>query len=272
MDELDCAGIEERLPWLLNGTLPPEERRTVEAHLATCAACAAALAATRRASTLFAAHPEAGSLVDYAFGLPVAAESRVALELHLAHCSACREEIALVEAERGAIADGGAGGAAVALPGAPGRRGLRASPRGSRLLALAATVVVSSGLTLFLATRDRAGTADSAGRVALVELLPVDSRTRGVDGAALAIAASVSHTLLLVSDRAETFNEVRARIVPSGGGTPREVSGLLPALGGGYALLLPARSLRPGELEIELEGRLAGDWSPIGRYRLRVEP
>ena len=270
MSELDCREIEGRLPWLLNGTLSPEEKGEVEAHLAGCAACGEALAATRRAGAIFAAHPETGSLVDYAFGQPVESESRGALELHLAHCAECREEIRFVEAEGEEIAAGSA--TARITPSAPGRP-TGATSRWTKALALAATVAVSSGLTLILSMRDRGGAVEAAGRVALVELLPDGSRTRGDEGDAVAIAASVSHTLLLVTDRAETFDEVRARIVPqAGGGAPSVVPGLLPSPGGGYALLLPARSLPVGDVEIELEGRLAGDWSPIGSYLLRVQP
>ncbi|MDQ1349535.1 MAG: Zf-HC2 protein, partial [Acidobacteriota bacterium] len=103
MRVLTCREIEERLPWFLHGSLHPAERTELAAHLAGCAGCRGALAATREASELFAGHPEAATLVDYALGLPLdpsAGLERSTLELHLAHCAECREELQLVEADR----------------------------------------------------------------------------------------------------------------------------------------------------------------------------
>jgi hypothetical protein len=263
MNEPDCRGVEERLPWFVSGALAPGERGAIEAHLAGCGACREALAATRRAGAIFAAHPGVELLADYALGLPVEAASRATLESHLAHCEECREELRLVAS--GGEADRSA--ASRATNSSPPRP---ASSSG-RALALAATVAIASGLVTFVAMRARV--VPPSGSVALVELSSADRSARGAGMVAEPVRASVAATLLLLTDRAESFEVVRARIrAAASDRTVREASGLLPALGGGYALLLPAGALSPGEYEIELEGRLGGEWSPLGRYRLRIEP
>lgn len=90
------------LPWLVNGTLDPKERREVQEHLAYCAACHGVLAEIRGAFALYGTHLPATVLVQHAEapdarlygvgGLPV--ESRL-VDLHLDHCDACRDELEL---------------------------------------------------------------------------------------------------------------------------------------------------------------------------------
>lgn len=285
MSVLTCREIEERLPWFLHGSLHPAERAELAAHLAGCAGCRGALAATREASALFAGHPEAATLVSYAFGLPLDPADgleRATLELHLAHCADCREELRLVEADR--IGSGGGGGDPV-LADARSAAGLAVAPgsgsgsavrrvRRVRLLALAAVLVVASGLSVWLAMRARMPVPDV--RIAIVELLPTDSRTRGpaaADAAAARIDRRVTTTLLLVTDRAEAWDEVRVRLGDPAAAQPQwQASGLAPAASGAYALLLPAGALRPGEVGIELEGRIGSDWARIALYRAVVAP
>ena len=282
MRVLTCREIEERLPWFLHGSLHPAERAELAAHLAGCAGCRGALAATREASALFAGHPEASTLVDYALGLPldpVAGPERSTLELHLAHCADCREELRLVEADR--IGSAGGGGDPV-LADARSAAGLAVAPssgsgsafRRVRLLALAAVLLVAAGLSVWVAMRARMPVPDA--RIAIVELLPTDSRTRGpaaADAAAARIDRRVTTTLLLVTDRAEAWDEVRVRLGdPAVPQSQWQASGLAPAASGAFALLLPAGALRPGEVGIELEGRIGSDWARIALYRVVVAP
>jgi len=260
MSGVDCREIEERLPWFLHEGLPEGERRAVEEHLEACAACRAALDATRDASTLFALHLPAETIADYALGLPVEALPRALVETHLGHCEACREEVAQVEAaEREAAAE------VRPLPSA------RARPVAWRgLLALAAAVAAAVGLSAWLALRVAApGTA--GGRVALVELAPESARARGVADEATAVGCATATTLLLATDRAERFESVRARVVdPVDGRTLWQASELMAAFEGAYALLLPAGALPAGDWALELEGARSGEWHPIERYALRV--
>lgn len=49
--------VQELLPWLVNGTLAPEEAEKLEAHLADCAECRAELEAERQLAAAVAAMP-----------------------------------------------------------------------------------------------------------------------------------------------------------------------------------------------------------------------
>ncbi len=259
MGDVSCREIEERLPWYLHGGLAAGEQAEVEAHLAGCALCRAALEATRAASTLFAGHLPAAVVVDYALGLPVAGLPREVVEAHLAHCAECQEEIALVGSER------------TAPTAAPSGVQAPAAARRAWPLALAASIALAASLSVWFATRGNPPAAQ--GRVALVELSPEDARKRGASAAPPRLDPAVATTLLLVTDRAETFDEVRARIRPAASGASlREDSGLLAVPGGAYALLVPAGVATGGELAIELEGRLGSEWQLLGRYRITVAP
>lgn len=276
MAELECRETEEYLPWFEHGGLPPEAREGIERHLAGCERCRSALAATREASALFAAHPPAEALVDYAFGLAVQGVSRAALELHLAHCEMCREELGWVESDRPEpLAESAkpAPSPAVRPAGSAERSGTR--PRGGAswpvALALAAMLAVASGLTVFLAMRGPA--LPAGGRVALVELAPQGARLRAADGAVTRVTRREATTILLLSDRAESFDERRARVLSATTGSELWRAEDLLAVGeGAFALHLPARALPAGEISLELEGRRGSEWTPLERYRLAVDP
>lgn len=96
---MDCEQAIERLPWLLNGTLPPEERRAVEIHVAECGRCAQALAETRAAWKVFAQHLRTADLVAYAADEPTGV-AKETLERHLAGCPQCAAELEMARASR----------------------------------------------------------------------------------------------------------------------------------------------------------------------------
>jgi anti-sigma factor RsiW len=120
----------ELLPWLVNGTLEGDERREVEAHLASCPECRSELAATRRAFEVYAAHLPAAALTAYVAdpgapswevdGRPL---ERGLVEAHLAACAACRDEVEMLRAGLAAVdVDGAAAPASRSvLPFAPRR-------------------------------------------------------------------------------------------------------------------------------------------------------
>lgn len=273
MDDVDCREIEERLPWFLHGGLAEDERSEVAAHLERCAACRRALLATREASLLFAGHLPAEAIVDYALGLPVDGLSRAVLELHLAHCDECREELRLVESERpmpAALAESGPPEPPRAAREVDRSAVARRPLRWPTALALAATLAVASGLAVWVAMRGGVPVPES--RVAIVELLPESAHTRGMEGERAKLDRGRATTLVLATDRAEAFEEARARLTGADGRLLWEGHGLEPAAAGAYALLLPAGALPAGEVDLELEGKLAGEWTPIARYRLSVEP
>ena len=103
----------ELLPWLVNESLEDDERREVEAHLASCADCRAELAATRQTFDVFAVHLPPAALTSYVAepqaasweveGLPL---QRSLVEEHLASCPSCRSEVELLRGGLAAIADG----------------------------------------------------------------------------------------------------------------------------------------------------------------------
>jgi anti-sigma factor RsiW len=55
---------EALLPWLLNDTLTPGERRELESHLQSCASCRQELARQRELMALYAADPAPGAETD----------------------------------------------------------------------------------------------------------------------------------------------------------------------------------------------------------------
>lgn len=96
---MNCDDAIERLPWLLNGTLEEEERRQVQAHLATCERCRTALAETRDAWSLFAGHIPTEDLVAHAWGEPTGTAPELVAE-HLAGCPQCTAELEMARTSR----------------------------------------------------------------------------------------------------------------------------------------------------------------------------
>jgi hypothetical protein len=285
--ELSCRGVEELLPWRLNATLSAAEADAVELHLARCPGCRAAWEATRAASAIFAAHPDPATLADYALGLPCGGPERAILEAHLAHCASCREEVALVGSEPSLAASTDAASPGASRPPTDTPAPVTRHHSAWTVWALAASLVLSTGLSAWLALSDVAAPPSAPspttpprpsaveGRVVLLELLPEDARQRGAGDEAALLSAAVPTTLVLVSGRAEAFAEVRAIVTTTAGGTPPLVVGGLHAAGtGAWALLLPPGALPPGPASIALEGRFAAAepaaWEPIARYRIRV--
>lgn len=265
MSGSSCHEIEERLPWYAAGSLPGAERAEVEAHLAVCAACREALGATREAAALFAVHPEALDLADYALGLPVEGLPRELLEVHLGQCASCREEVELVGRETGAEPSGAPGGEGTAR-----RRGGATAWRG---LALAASLVAVAGLSLWLAG-PRAGGGPVAG-FAVVELVAEETRTRAVAPEVPRLDPATPATLLLASDLAGPFERVEIRAIGADGSPLWEVDAGEPTAEGHYALHLPAGALPAGpagEIRLELRAWQGGRTILIGTYRLSVGP
>jgi len=170
MERTTCDRTTELLPWLVNDSLDEADRPEVEDHLRTCADCRRALAETRGAFELFAAHPpveaivaraEADGVWDDTVDFEGGRIGREALDAHLAHCAECREELELardsrreLEGEEAAPAGEGRAGAVVpfALPARPDAGAARGFDW--RPLALAASLllaVIAAGGWLFTA-------------------------------------------------------------------------------------------------------------------------
>jgi hypothetical protein len=102
---MNCDQIQELLPWLLNGTLEEQERRTVREHLSTCASCRLALTDTRRAWEIFDQHIPTAALVAHAAGDPPEGIEPALFEAHLASCPECAAELELARMSRGLAED-----------------------------------------------------------------------------------------------------------------------------------------------------------------------
>jgi anti-sigma factor RsiW len=103
---MNCQEAILRLPWWLNGSLEPAERREVDDHLAGCAPCREALEETRLAWEIFGQHIPIEALVAYAAdaadGGPEGTDriDPALLERHLADCPQCMAELEMVRASR----------------------------------------------------------------------------------------------------------------------------------------------------------------------------
>ena len=297
---MDCEQAIERLPWLLNGTLPPEERRAVEIHVAECGRCAQALAETRAAWKVFAQHLPAADLVAYAADEPTGV-GKETLERHLAGCPQCAAELEMARASR-ALAEheevAVLHGASPAQAAAGGRR------RGPRLWqgsALAASLVGlvaiggwamaaqrAHGLSLELREARRAAEAAPAGALTApaaggpgagtVTLAPLQEAEalgalRGGAGEASVPTLTAGQPCVLILDvdsgRAAAYRSYA--IVDSHGAvrrTDRWVAGQ-----GTYGLVFDSAALgklSPGRYAVQLYGEEGARGTPLASFPFTV--
>jgi anti-sigma factor RsiW len=136
---MDCEQAIERLPWLLNSTLEPEERRQVRAHVASCEACRQALDETRLAWQVFDEHLPAEVLTALAADEEPGIDRGLA-ERHLAECPRCAAELEMVRASRALLENEGVATLPVrrARPAGEGWRGWRSAALAAGLAGLVA--------------------------------------------------------------------------------------------------------------------------------------
>lgn len=203
---MNCPDVTERLPWLLNETLPAAERAEVLSHLEDCAACRGELQQVAGMLEEIEQHPAVERLIAYVYGEEMEPPERGSIERHLAVCRRCAAETELARHSRRAM---------------PSRPFLS-----MRFIGIAAALLafVAGGLLMkawqsameresVLEARVRAledriarfGQPSASGQV--VDLLPLQSRQRAAAGARVPIAAggTVETTFLLnsrIPDRA----------------------------------------------------------------------
>lgn len=284
---MDCDQAIERLPWLLNGTLAPAERREVEAHVAECERCRAALADTRTAGEIFAQHIPSASLVAFAADEPGTISSET-LERHLASCPQCAAELEMARASRALLENEGV--ATMPFRAPTGDRSRLRLWQGSALAASLVGLVAiggwlsSAGQVAQLAAQAnvrRAGTlaalpAATAGQVvtpnvALANLAPEGSAALRGNSAAPAISQIPSGreaTLTLepsARDRAAlhdiTLLDAEGRELAHQGGLVKDVYGYFD---------LSLRPLPPGEYTLQVSAAEGAERAPLDRFRFRV--
>jgi anti-sigma factor RsiW len=293
---VDCQQVGERLPWLLNGTLPADEAEAVRAHLATCGACREDLAEARRAAAVYGAHLPVAALVDLAWGAPVAGLDPGLVQRHLEACPTCAEEVELARESRRVEQEP----ARVLRAAAPPRRY-------DRYLALAASVAVAfatgfwsgqsrpdsspppadppnAGLSARVseleaeAGRLRETAAGLEGQLAglrapqlnlpVFELLQAGITRRSAGPAANEVVVPRGAAFVAFLLNAERLPEAPAAIeIKDAGGKPVwSGQGLRPNPLGGYTLAVPAALLPPGDYALTVR---AGRGAPA-TYPVRV--
>lgn len=249
---MGCEATREQLPWWLNGTLPEREREETARHLEDCEACREELERVQEASAIYAQHIPLHELVDYGLGVELRGLSRATLEGHLAHCEECAEELGLVQRE-----------SPPAAPPAP----FPSPPAANRwrwAVGLAAALAL-----VWVWQTNRAPAARPTGSVEIVELLPESLAVRGTSSGSVPSIEGAT-VLLLVSDRAESFEEVRLRATDTAGELLWEETDLKRSEDGTYPILLPEGSLPERAALVTLEGRRGAAWTEIERYQLEA--
>ncbi len=208
---MECDQAIERLPWLLNRTLTPEERQQVESHLGDCERCRQALAETRLAWEVFTQHVPTADLVAYAADEPTTV-GRQTIDRHLAGCANCAAELEMARASR-ALAE--SEGVALLMPPA-------GSPRRGRFWQSSA---LAAGLVGVVAIGGWVHSAEEAARLgaglraaetaaaAHPAVSPASGATAGATGGApaaaesggeLAAAIGINATILTLEAEGET--------------------------------------------------------------------
>lgn len=277
---MDCQGVSERLPWLLNGSLPPSERDAVRAHLTTCGRCAEELDETRQAGAVFGAHLAPAVVMDVAWDRPVTGVDRDLADAHLASCPECRDELDLARESRRLEAE-------------------EPSERRRPAMALILPAALAAGLFagFFLGTRRTpavpspdprvaeleaesarlrtlVGQLEAAARsvrprinVPLFELLPALVR-RGSepDAVEVAIPAGASEVALLLSAVSPAGTPASLVVSDASGREVWKTDGLVAVPPGGYVVTVPVEMLPEGAFALRLQPR-GGTGSD---YRIRV--
>jgi len=288
---MDCDQAIERLPWLLNGSLAPAERRELEAHLAECERCRAALADTRTAGEIFAQHIPSADLVAFAADEPTAISSAT-LERHLESCPQCAAELEMARASRALVENEDV--ATMPMRAPHGDRGRLRLWQGSALAASLVGLVAiggwlsSAGQMAQLAARMEASrsvtreaktlaAAPGSGErlvtpnIALANLVPEGSAALRGSSATPAISqipAGREATLTLepsARDRA-TLHDIT--LLDASGRELAHQGGLVKDVYGYFDLTL--RPLPPGGYTLQVSAAEGAERAPLDRFRFQV--
>jgi len=296
---MDCTTVSELLPWLLNGTLDPEQRQDLDKHLAGCLSCRAGLGDVAESWELFASHPPPALLIAWAVREKTVDEEDLAE--HVAQCSACNEEVGLIQQSQSLDA--------FVPPRTPDTIGA-AALRWWRRAAIAATVVACASLGALVASRigilgspqlaERARTAqrqelrattaklealaaevERLSRVAdelslpranlpVLELLPDSFTLRGGAAPLTAVPQSAAVTLILATRTEDVWERYRLRLLRADGSEIWRTDQLVRQSTDDFTLLLPTVTFEAGTLSLRLDGLHEGHWSELETFSLQV--
>jgi len=97
---MNCENAIELLPWLLNGSLEPEEAAEARRHLEGCEACRQSWRETRQAWKVFSEHLPAEALVQLAYDEPLSGLDAGVAERQLGSCPQCAAELEMARMSR----------------------------------------------------------------------------------------------------------------------------------------------------------------------------
>ncbi len=258
-----CAVVEERLPWLLNGTLDPEERADMLQHVRNCSSCRGALSASHETGMAADTHLPIDTLLDLADGLTLGSDDQRLAAAHLDACDQCAEELRALSA-------------GFVLPRVVQRPESGPAALWRSLALAAALAAVLFGLGWWQASSARRDDVFSAGRpianVAAVELRPT-APSRGAEIAVARLSLDPSVPVLSVTLLPELVVS-GPRVLDVVGPDGRliwQVDGLEPASDGAVSLLLPSASLQTGDHRLRLRSADESGAERVEVFVLRIE-
>jgi len=278
---MNCQEAIERLPWWLNGSLEPAERREVEEHLGACAPCREALGETRLAWEIYAQHIPSEALVAYAFDERPEGIDPALFERHLAECPQCAAELELVRSSRLL----GEHDEVAVLPQrrAPGRqsrpeRGWQAATLAAGLTGL---IAIGGWVANVRQVRDlervaaagkpavqAAGAPAVSGRYVLFE-----PSTRGVSEEVREIHKSDAYASLTFNPTSrDVYHEHTFQLRNGAGVDVMPESSLRPPNDGVYSVVLLLASLPPGDYVLSIFGTDNGAHVELDSHRFRLVP
>lgn len=242
---MNCDDIKERLPWLLNGTLPPGERAEVIGHMAGCADCRSEGQATGDWMEAAADHPDPASLIAYVYGGLFDAADAAAIEAHLRTCELCRGEVQLAKESR------------AAMPAARSQWKLWAVAAGILIVAASASAgwiwksreeaLVASNREL---TREIDALRQPGAGALLLDLLPESRIERG--GAPAPLSVGPGETIFVLNSRLPVSRDACSVSLASAGVTVWRAGDARRGEGGEFLVRIPRGFAGPGEYRLAL--------------------
>jgi hypothetical protein len=275
---VQCPDVVERLPELLNGSLPPDVREEVQSHISACLSCLSEWNETRLGAAVLGGHLPTDAIVALAWDRPLGSLDMDLAQQHVSTCPECAIDLALARESRlreeqttlrprrgsrrfvpAALAAGAAVlafGTGISWEAARSRRNLAGAEAERRETAERLSITESA--------LERARDAESQLRADLdrvrspqlnlpiLELLPGSSRARqaGTAESVLTIRSDDVFVALVLSVSLD--RPLTAELRNDKGVTVWKGAGLRPSPLGGYTIGIPAALLPEGRFSLAL--------------------